>query len=72
MSGATLEGTAPYDENVWSGSWYRLRTHLGMLDEGSDVYNAAMMGAGPYRDRGQRRTGNGRALGDGGRGVSCL
>ena len=46
------------DENVCSESWYRLRTHLGRLHEGSVDYNTALMGAFP-RDRGQRRPGNG-------------
>ena len=36
------------DGNVCSGSWYRLRTHLGRLDERSVVYNTALMGAWSY------------------------
>ena len=31
------------DRNVCSKSWYRLRTHLGRLHEGSVVYNSAFM-----------------------------
>ena len=34
-----------YDGNVCSQSWYRLRTHLGRLHEGSVVCNTALMGA---------------------------
>ena len=32
-----------YDGNVCSKSWYRLRTHLGRLHEGSVVCNTAFM-----------------------------
>ena len=62
-----------YDGSVCSQSWYRLMTHFGRLYEGSVVCNTALMGACSYGQRvdcaGQV---TGRALGDGGRGVSCL
>ena len=40
-----------YDGNVCSQSWYRLRTHLGRLHEGSVVCNTALMGARSYGQR---------------------
>ena len=33
------------DGNACSESWYRLRTHLGRLHEGSVDYNTALMDA---------------------------
>ena len=51
-----------YDGNVCSQSWYRLRTYMGRLHEGSVVGNNALELVN--RDRGLSRPGYGQSTGE--------